>query len=111
MHASSSTDTVGSSSADAMRVMEQVDKAAAESAALSSQLEAERKRLAEMTCSVYEMLLLHKEEEHRQILQKLPLLLPFQRHRAVQDVPSLERFWLGAIHDCCLDVGSEVIRA
>lgn len=28
-----------------------------------------------MTCSVYEMLLLHQEEEHAQIRQKLPLLL------------------------------------
>src|SRR5918993_4075819 len=33
---------------DAMRVMEQVDKASAETAALSTQLEAERKRLTEL---------------------------------------------------------------
>jgi tetratricopeptide (TPR) repeat protein len=38
-------------------------------------LDPERKRIAETTCSVYEMLLLHKEEEHRQILEKLPFLL------------------------------------
>lgn len=38
-------------------------------------LDEERKRIAEITCSVYEMLLLHKEEEHAQILQKLPLML------------------------------------
>lgn len=38
-------------------------------------LDDERRRLAEITCSVYEMLLLHEEEEHAQILQKLPLML------------------------------------
>jgi len=38
-------------------------------------LDAERKRIAETTCTVYEMLLLHKEEEHAEILRKLPPLL------------------------------------
>jgi predicted nucleic acid-binding Zn-ribbon protein len=37
---------------EAMRVMEQVDKAAAESAALNTQLEAERKRLTELSAQI-----------------------------------------------------------
>lgn len=38
-------------------------------------LDPERKRVAEVTCSVYEMRLLHEEGDHGRILQKLPVML------------------------------------
>jgi tetratricopeptide (TPR) repeat protein len=76
-------------------------------------LDPERKRLAEMTCAVYEMLLLHKEEEHRQILQKLPLLLTAWQPADLPEPTeeSADEYLFAAVDAEKLEPRAEVFRA
>lgn len=76
-------------------------------------LDPERKRLAEMTCSVYEMLLLHEEGEHAQILQKLPPLLTSWQPANLPEPAeeAADEYLFAAVDAAKLEPRAEVFRA
>jgi tetratricopeptide (TPR) repeat protein len=76
-------------------------------------LDPERKHTAEVTCSVYEMLLLHEEEDHPRILQKLPLMLTAWQPANLPEPTeeAADEYLFAAVDAETLDPRPEVFRA
>ena len=76
-------------------------------------LDAERQRLADVTCAVYEMLLWHKSDEHAQIVAKLPALLQSwePKNLPVADEQAADEYLFAPIESEKLDPPAEVFRA
>ena len=76
-------------------------------------LDADRKRIADVTCDVYEMLLWHKEEEHGRIVETLPGLLERWQPKDLPepDEQAADEYLFAPIESAKLDPPAEVFRA
>lgn len=76
-------------------------------------LDPDRKRIADTTCAVYEMLLWHKDEEHGRIVEKLPALLDRWQPKDLPepDEQAADEYLFAAIDSKKLEPPAEVFRA
>lgn len=76
-------------------------------------LDAERKRLADVTCAVYEMLLWHKEEQHARIAAELPALLASWQPKDLPEANehAADEYLFAVVDAAKLQPPAEVFRA